>query len=375
MSALTRREVMNAGLSGFLTVNLSLAGFRKPIAPGRARARSVILIWLDGGPSQFDTFDPKPNAPSGIKSEFGAIRTKVPGLNICELMPRMARQMGRCTLIRTVSHDEPTHERACHLALTGQKPDSAVVYPSLGSVVARDSARAQSIPPYVSIAGDTFGFGFGRSGCLKSAFDPFSVAGTAAEPQVHSRFPQLEIPLDLDKEPVAMHDRYGRHAFGQRCLLARRLVESGTRFVTVSQSGWDTHCDNAVATRDWLVPPLDQGMAALIEDLHYRGLLEETLVVCMGEFGRSPKINPLGGRDHWSQAGFALFAGAGVPRGQVVGATDSRGAEPVDCRVSPQDIAVTIYTKLGIDHHQSYRTPDKDTVRILEGGEYIQELG
>ncbi len=363
------------GAAGFLAANLSFAGGNSSTSPIRVRAKSVILLWMDGGPSQFDTFDPKPKAPCGIKSEFGAIKTSVPGLHICELMPRMARQMSRCTLIRTISHNESTHERACHLALTGNKPDQSVIFPSLGSVTARQIGSAHSSTPYVSIPGDTFGFGFGRSGCLDAAFNPCSVGEEQDERHGFSRFPLPDSTLDLAEEPAAVRDSYGRHAFGRRCLLARRMVESGVRFVTVSQSGWDTHCDSAVAARDWLVSPLDQAMAALIEDLHSRGLLEETLVVCMGEFGRSPKINPLGGRDHWPQAGFALFAGAGVPSGQVVGATDSRGAEPVDRRVSPQDIAVTIYSKLGIDHQLTYHTPDHNSVRILDGGEYIQELG
>ena len=158
-----------------------------------------------------------------------------------------------------------------------------------------------------------------------------------------------------------MRERYGRHSFGQGCLLARRLVEAGVRFITVSHGGWDTHSDNAKSCKDHLVPPLDQGMAALIGDLDQRGLLKDTLVVWMGEFGRTPQINPLAGRDHWPNTGCALFAGAGVPGGQVVGVTDEKGAEAKDRKISPQDIATTLYTKLGVHYDKLYVT--RRTVR------------
>ncbi len=301
---------------------------------------------MDGGPSQLDTFDPKPDAPRGYRSDFGTVRTRVPGLYVSALLPRLARLMHRCTLVRTVAHQEGSHERACHLLLTGQLPEAHEVRPGLGAVVARGLGPAAGAPPYVTISSAGFAFGFGEAGPLGPSFDPVRVRGRSLRTRGTDTAQGV---WELEREPSAVRDRYGRHAFGEGCLLARRLVERGTRFVTVSHGGWDTHSDNAQALEGWLAPPLDRGMSALIEDLAQRGLLEETLVVWMGEFGRSPALNPLAGRDHWPRAGCALFAGAGVPGGQVIGRTDRHGAEPLERPVAPADIAATILGKLGID--------------------------
>ena len=328
----SRRAFLEAGLG--ILAGLSLAektGLREPVA----RADSVILIWLDGGPSHLDTFDPKPEAPREFRGEFGAIRTSAPGLYVSELFPRMARVMHRVTLIRTLSHEEESHERACHRMLTGHPAENARIFPSIGSRVAREGAARTTSPVYAALPGNGFAFGFGLSGSLPQRYDPWSPDDAS-------------IRLALKREPQRVRDRYGRHAFGQRCLLARRLTEQGARFVMVCQEGWDTHSDNAKACRDWLAPPLDQGLSALIEDLHQRGRLCRTLVVCFGEFGRSPKINVLAGRDHWSRCGFALFAGAGVPGGQVVGRSDVLGAEPLGRPVRPQEIVAAIYARMGI---------------------------
>ena len=331
---LTRRSFLTAGAAGLFGLHLlpASASARTP------QARSVILLWMDGGPSPFETFDPKPEAPSGIRGEFGAIPTTVPGLRISELMPRMARQMKRCALVRSVSHDEAVHERACHLMLTGFPADSERVFPSLGSIASRGCRRSESALPYAALPSSTFAFGYARSGFLGEPFDPVTPGAVGARPQR---------AFDIEVEPARLRERYGEHAFGRNCLRARRLVEGGTRFVTVSFGGWDTHSDIAAAAGDWLVPPLDQAMSALIEDLHQRGLLETTLVVWLGDFGRSPRINPLGGRDHWPRAGCALFAGGGTPWGNVIGSTDS-WAEVTDRPTRPEDLCATILGKVGI---------------------------
>jgi hypothetical protein len=430
-NGITRRNFVRVGTIGFLGLSLSMTDLlrmQSASAQGTsgAKAKSVILLWMDGGPSQFDTFDPKLNAPKGIKSEFGAIKTKVPGLEICELMPEMAKVMDKVTLVRTLSHDEGAHERACHTLLTGWHPNPSMIYPAVGSVVSKELGANGALPPYITIPGNDFAFGYGQSGYLEAAFNPFSVGGDPNEEHfsvrdvslpggltlerlegrrsllkavdsafkrfdntsiAHSRddfyhraydmisSPAAKKAFNIQEEKKEVRDRYGRHSFGQGCLLARRLVEGGVRFVTVSHGGWDTHSDNAKSAKDHLVPPLDQGMSALIEDLHQRGLLKDTLVVWMGEFGRTPEINALAGRDHWPNTGCALFAGAGVPGGQVIGKTDDKGAEARDRKVSPQDVAATLYAKLGINMDKLYVTPQDRPVKILADAEPIAELG
>lgn len=442
--ALSRRDFVRVGSIGFLGLSLSVADMlhlqaaSAAMLPGSGKdgaqtsgakgpqAKAVILLWLDGGPSQYNTFDPKINAPSDIKSEFGAIKTSVSGLEICELMPEMAKVMDKVTLVRTLSHNEGAHERACHELLTGWPANPSVVYPSIGSVVAKERGGIGAMPPYITIPGNNFAFGYGQSGYLEAAFNPFSVGGDpndknfsvrdvslpggvtaerldgrrtllAAVDSAFRRFdktaearsrddfyhraydmigsPEAKKAFNIQEETDAVKDRYGRNQFGQGCLLARRLVEAGVRFVTVSHGGWDTHDNDSKHCKDHLVPPLDKGMSALIEDLGQRGLLKDTLVVCMGEFGRTPQINPLGGRDHWPKTGCAIFAGAGVPGGQVVGATDDKGGEPKERPVKPQDVAVTLYEKLGIDHSRFYVTPQNRPVKIADGGTYVKELG
>jgi hypothetical protein len=428
---MSRRSFVKIGAIGFLGLSLSLTDlFRLQAASGQgangAKAKSVILLWMDGGPSQYDTFDPKLEAPAGIKSEFGAIKTNVPGLSVCELMPNMATVMDKVTLVRTVSHNEGAHERACHTLLTGWHPNPSLIYPSMGSVVAKELGSNGTLPPYVSIPGNNFAFGYGQSGYLEAAFNPFSVGGDPNNPRfsvrdvslpngltmerldgrrtllqaVDSAFkrfentpeaksrdefyqraydmissPAAKKAFNIQEEPAELRDKYGRNGFGQGCLLARRLVEAGVRFITVTHGGWDTHSDNAKSSKDRLVPPVDKGMAALIQDLDQRGLLKETLVVWMGEFGRTAQINPLAGRDHWPNTGCAVFAGAGVPGGQVVGQTDIKGQDPKDRKVSPEDIALTLYTKLGVQGEKVVDTPQGRPSKIVDNGTVIKELG
>jgi uncharacterized protein (DUF1501 family) len=329
---MSRRAVLKAGLASL--INLSWAR-ETGACESSARADTVILIWLDGGPSHLDTFDPKPDAPRQFRGDFSAIRTSAPGVYLSELLPRMAKVMHRVTLVRTLSHEEESHERACHRMLTGHPAQTCQISPSIGSVAASVWAARTDSPVYAVLPASGFAFGFGRAGSLPQRYDPWTPDDDT-------------VRFALRQEPQRVVERYGYHAFGRRCLLARRLTEQGVRFVAICQDGWDTHSDNAQACRDWLAPPLDQGLSALIEDLHQRGRLSRTLVVCLGEFGRSPKINALAGRDHWSRCGFALLCGAGVPGGQVIGKSDSIGAEPLERPVTPQEIAAAIYARLGI---------------------------
>lgn len=435
----TRRSFIQVGTIGFLGLSLSLtdlfhleaAANAMPLREGEkrpngAQAKSVILVWLDGGPSQYDTFDPKPDAPSNIKSPFAPIKTNVSGTEISELMPLMAKQMDKGTLVRTVAHGEGAHERACHLLLTGWTPNPSLVYPSMGAVVAKELGGVGAMPPYIAIPNNNFAFGYAQAGYLEAAFNAFGVGGDPNDPKfsvrdvtlpdgivmerlegrrtllqavdrAFKRFeqtpenrtrndfyqraydmissPAAKKAFNIHEETKEVRDRYGRHTFGQSCLLARRMVEAGVRFITVAHGGWDTHSDNNKACKEWLVPPLDQGLSALLEDLHQKGLLKETLVVCMGEFGRTPEVNPLGGRDHWPQTGCAFFAGAGVPGGQVLGKTDVKGAEPKERPVRPQDIAATIFGKLGIDGEKLYVTPQDRPTPIVDNGSRVTELG
>lgn len=367
----TRREFLKIGalgLAGLGTADLLLhAAHTDPCAP----ARAVILLWMDGGPPQHETFDPKPNAASEVRGAFGAIPTNVAGVRIGELMPRMAKQMDKVALVRTLSHTEITHEGAAYLLLTGRRPDPGLVPPSIGSVTAKVLGSRGPLPPYVAVPDGGFGFGHGRGGCLGTAFAPLSACGHPYGDTLHS--PEIKVAFDLDQEPERLRDAYGCTAIGQSCLLARRLVEAGARFVTVSHGGWDTHSDHFEACRRELIPPMDQAFAALLSDLHDRGLLATTLVVWMGEFGRSPQINTLAGRDHWPWSGCAVFAGAGVRGGQVIGQTDALGAYPKERPVSPADVACTIYHKLGIDPRRTLSALDRP-LPILTDGELIREL-
>ena len=425
----SRRDFVKVGSLGMLGLSLGLSDlFRLEAAHAApaAKAKHVILVWLDGGPTQHETFDPKPNAPTGIKTEVGAIKTNVSGIEISELMPNMAKQMDKVSLVRTLAHSEGAHERACHLLLTGWTPNPSLVYPALGSVVGKELGGVGPMPPYVCIPGSGFAFGYGQSGYLDAAFGPFSVGGDpnangfsvrdvalpggitmerldgrrslletvdsafkrfentpesrSRDEFYHRAYDMISSPaakkaFAIQEEPKEVRDRYGRHAVGQSCLLARRLVQAGVRFVTVSHGGWDTHSDHVKACKGWLVPPLDQGLSALIEDLHKTGLLSETLVICMGEFGRTPQVNQLAGRDHWPQTGCAIFAGAGVPGGQVIGKTDEKGGEPKERPVAPAEIAATIFEKLGIDGAQIVDTPQSRPTRVLDIAAPVKELG
>jgi len=389
-------------------------------ADGRSKVKNCILIWLAGGPSHLDTFDPKPGAAADVRGEFKPIATSVPGVTISEVLPNLARVMNRVTLIRSMTSPESDHDRAAHHMLTGYRPSPALVYPGYGSVVskAREATRGL-LPPHVAVPDAPI---FASSGFLTPAYDPFSVASDPSQAnfRVQNLTPPDRLTLErllrrrdmvksldgfardvpetplttsrdqfaerayslltssaalaafrINEEPAAVRDKYGRTTAGQSCLLARRLVEAGVAFVTVNDRGtgplgWDTHVQNFATIKNTLAPPLDQGVAALVEDLSDRGLLENTLVVMMGEFGRTPKINPNAGRDHHGRANSVLLFGAGIPAGLVLGRTDAHGDAPAERPVTPNDLASVLYHKLGINPETQYEAPDGRPVRIVD---------
>jgi len=428
----SRRSVLKAGALGFLGLGLddlfrlrSLAG--SP-SKGSSKARNCILIWLAGGASHIDTFDPKPDAPADVRGEFKPIATSVPGLQLSEVLPNLAKIMDRVTLIRSMTSPEADHDRAAHHLLTGYRPTPAQVFPSYGSVVAkwREASRGM-LPPYVAIPDPPI---FSSSGYLTPAYDPFAVAGDPNQdgfrvrdlsPPDSQRLERLlrrramvkslddfahDVPptplttsrdqfadqayslltstaaqaaFKIGDEPADVREKYGRNPFGQSCLLARRLIEAGVSFVTVNDRGmgplgWDTHAQNFPTIKNTLAPPLDQGLAALVSDLGDRRLLDDTLVVMMGEFGRTPKINPNAGRDHHGRANSVLLSGAGLPGGLVLGKTDDRADSPADRPITPADLASVLYQKLGIDPEHTYDSPDGRPLRLVDRAAPPREL-
>lgn len=427
---ISRRDFLHVGMIS--TLGLSVADlFRLQASQGASRrtASSCILIWLDGGPSHIDTFDLKPDAPSEIRSEFEAISTSVPGIQICEHLPRTARVMHEVALIRSLTHELGNHDTGARFMLTGNRPGPSLEFPSLGSIVASRSGFKNPLPPYIAIPGDNVGgnSGAAKPGFLSGAFSAFNVgqdpsrvrdlnppegvtferserrkemlermdsfsryveegSGTKDRDAFYEQAyrlissPKAKAAFDLSREKPAIRERYGHGKIGTGCVLARRLIEAGSKFVTVVDTGWDTHnqifreLPDSRFPGSGKLPSLDRAYAGLITDLRERGLLESTLVVMMGEFGRTPKLNALGGRDHWPRAGFALMAGAGITGGALVGATDTYGESPVERPVTPPDLAFTILKLLGVNPSAEVMTPSGRPVRVLREGSFISEL-
>lgn len=437
-----RRDFLKAGALTALGMGLDsffrLSRLRAQQSVTAPQAKSCILLWLDGGPSHLETFDLKPDAPSDVRGPFQSIRSAVPGMDLCELMPLTAKVTNKIALIRSMSSPLGEHGLANQYLLTGYKPSPVLDYPSYGSVVARLREPIGSLPPYIAIPesrppagagflGNTYqpfvtGGDPGRAGFKVKDLDYFpgidagrmgrrrdfltkldqfqkqketfaekrKEEGKEKEPGLDfdqafrlASSAEAKKAFDLSQESEATRARYGPRTLGQSCLLARRLVERGVPFATVFQSGWDTH-DNLVRQLKegysgakvgvGLVPTLDQAFSALIEDLDQRGLLQETLVIAMGEFGRTPKLNARGGRDHWPRVFSLALAGGGVRGGQVIGASDRVGESPKDQPVSPNDLARTIYSLLGIDPDHELHTADGRPVAINQGGKLIQGL-
>jgi uncharacterized protein (DUF1501 family) len=389
---LTRREFLRVGALGAGAVGLSLADMQ---AGTPHRDVNCILLFLVGGPGQLDTWDLKPDAPDTIRGPFRPIQTNVPGIQICEHFPRMAQRAHQYAIVRSVHHEEvPIHETGQQMMQTGHLFRGGREYPHYGAVLSHlRGPRVEGVPPFVVLpaplgnTGVSVEHGQG-AGPLGADHEPFVLRADPARmtqgralldavdaahraldsnPTHDPAFDRLfssraKHAFDLAAEPDDVRSRYGRSTFGQSCLLARRLIEQGVRLATVNMFDtvfnaitWDCHADGgALATtlddyRDTLCPMFDQAYSALLDDLAGRGLLETTLVVAMGEFGRTPRLNPRGGRDHWPGVWSILFAGGGVRGGQVVGSSDRTGAEPRDRPVTPAEVAATIYHFLGID--------------------------
>jgi hypothetical protein len=389
-------------------------------APAPA-AESVIFIFLAGGMSHLDSFDPKPYAPIEYRGEFGTVQTNT-GEVFGSLVPNLAKSADKISVIRSMTHGEAAHERGIHNMLTGYRPSPAIVYPSMGSVVAHEYGPRNDLPPYVCIpdAGEPrLGTGY-----LSSAYGPFSVGGEPSDPNfqvrdlnlpagvdaarmdrrktllqtVDAHFASLEKTdalsamdsyyqrayalissqkareaFDMKAEPDAAKDQYGRNAFGQRMLLARRLVEAGARFVTVVDGGWDHHVGIKAGLQGKL-PPVDQGLAALVNDLSQRGLLSKTLIVMVTEFGRTVRLNKDAGRDHWPKAFSVVVAGGGTKGGLIHGATDTYGSEPTKFPTGPEDLAATVFTQIGIDPKRKLMSPGNRPIDIVRNGTVIREL-
>ncbi len=426
---MTRRDCLRLGLGALLGGGLVHA-LRLRAAAAAPAARSCILIWMDGGPSQYETLDPKPAAPKEIRGAFGTVVTRIPGVHFSEHLPRLAALADKLAVVRSIRHDQGNHGAGNHYMMTGAPPRIPVgcgafvsFHPSLGSVTAHERGAPGGLPAYFSLPQ------MSRSGgpnFLGARYAPFVVDGNPSSPGFRVRDVALprgldegraasrrairaqvdrmlritekaagdpvaaldehyeqgfnlmaskeaQAAFDIQREPDRVRDAYGRNAFGQRALLARRLVEAGVPFITLYEGGWDHHVDIFPALKKRL-PAFEATIAALIEDLSQRGLLGHTLVLALGEFGRTPQVNPRGGRDHWSNAMAVLFAGGGTPGGLVVGATDAKGYYAVDRILSPEQFAATVYAKLGIDPGKILYAPNGRPTHLVSDPTPIREL-
>lgn len=426
---ITRREAIRLGLAatagGLLLPRIGIADTAAPSIPA-ATARSVVQVWLWGGPAHLDTFDPKPEAGPDYCGPFTKpIETCVPGVRINELLPLLARQADKYSLVRGLTHGNNSHETAAYIVQTGRAAGGRDVFPGVGAVVSyfkgRDAGRLGLLPPYVVLTEPQGRFS--EAGFLGPRHKPFATGGDPAaerflvegvvspglteerlrarrdlladadalgdalrlrDPATMRAFDQAgeeayEMILgetgkvfDLRLEPEETRRRYGQNTFGQSCLAARRLVERGVPYVTINAKGWDTHRTHFQVMRRKL-PELDQGVSALLEDLDGRGLLASTLVWVCGEFGRTPRVQTEapwnGGRNHYGKAFSALVAGGGLRGGRVVGATDARGEEVVERPAHPADLLETIYGRLGIAADARLPHPEGRDVRVLDQGE------
>ncbi len=440
---LTRRGFLQAGGLGLGGLSLAdLLATEAQAAPKTSAEHSVLILWMRGGPSQHETWDPKMEAPAEYRGAFGATSTNVPGIDICDMLPRSAQVMDKWSIIRSLHHTNAGHSAGDQILFTGHLPgpDPTVnIHPSCGSIVSEQLGHlTPELPPYVMIPRQVPGT---DSAYLGVAHKPFE---TLSDPATHEPFQLQNFSLvegisdrrfgdrksllrnfdrfrrdvdqsgqldaisdfqqqaygilssdrarrafDLDAEPRGLRERYGfierynpmdprrcsASAFCQRLVLGRRLVEAGVRLVTVDCRWWDTHVEGVDSMKNGFLPRWDQSFSALIEDMHDRGLLDTTMVVAWGEFGRTPKLNATNGRDHYPNVFSAVVAGGPVQGGRVVGSSDSKGAYPLNNPKSPQDVLATVYRHLGIDPHKHYLDHSGRPIATLPFGKPIEELG
>jgi hypothetical protein len=430
----SRRDFLRVG--GLSALGLTLANYfrlqniasaaDKTPAPAPRRNMNCILLWMQGGPSHIDTFDPKPDASVEIRGEFNTIPTRQPGVRIVEHFPLLAQQFDKLSLIRGHDPQNGSHGVADHIMMTGHRFNPAMAFPCFGSVVAKERGYKDGMFPFVQLGRNIDRrFNGGVGGFLGDQFNPFevhddpssaafrvrdlSIADEADRRRLERRYgmlqevdryqremettqpvqardafyqrahtlitsPAAKNAFDVAQESDRIRDQYGRNSLGQSCLLARRLIESGVHFVTVTDGGWDTHVNNFRSLKERLLPRLDRAYAALLQDLHTRGMLDNTLVVWFGDFGRTPKVNPSAGRDHWATAGVACMGGGGIRMGQTIGATNAQAEVVVDSPVRPQDLAATIYHALGIPLNTWYRAQDGRPIELVPTGRPVRQL-
>ncbi len=426
---LGRRGFLSVGTIGALGISLAdvlrmekAKADIKNYASREGTAKSVIYIYLPGGAAHQETFDPKPFAPVEYRGPLGSIETSIPGVRLGEMLTHTAKVVDKIAICRSMTHGEAAHERGTHNMFTGYRPSPALQYPSMGSVVAHEFGPRNNLPPYVCIPNQPNEFA--GTGYLSSSYAGFSLGSDPADKNFQVR--DLSLPggvdggrfdkrrrmldvvngyfrekeksdsldaldtfydrayslissqqareaFDMAKEPDAIKDEYGRNQAGMRMLLARRLVEAGVRFVTLTYGGWDMH-DNIQNGIKNQVPALDQGFATLIRDLDRRGLLSSTLVCIGSEFGRTPKINNLAGRDHWPKVFSVVMAGGGIKQGIVYGSSNATASEPEDDPLTVEDWATTIYDRLGIVADKELMAPGDRPIEIVDGGKVRKEL-
>lgn len=388
----------------------------------RPKCDSVIQIYLPGGIAHQELVDPKPAAPVEYRGEMDSIETAIPGVRFNELMKETSKVADKLCVIRSMTHTEAAHERGTHNMITGYRPSPAIIYPSMGSLVTHELGGMSELPPYVCVPELTSAFS--GSGYLSSAYGPFTLGGDPARRSfkvrdlalpngvANDRFEKRKRTLavvdqnftkneaadgidsmnafyeraysmlaskeaveafNISAEPDEVRDRYGRQSAGARMLMARRLIEAGVRFVSLSYGAWDTHTYHFRTTLRQL-PPFDQAFGALIGDLAERGMLERTMVVVCSEFGRTPMVNAGAGRDHWPRVFSTILAGGGVKPGYIHGASDAIAAEPAIDAVSPEDFACTIYKQLGIEPTKELMAPGNRPLEIVDGGSAVDAV-
>jgi hypothetical protein len=423
-----RRDFLKVGTAGMIGLSLAdLLQAEAQATPGQrgTKAKSVILVWLAGGPATIDMWDLKPDAPDGIRGEFKPVGTNADNIQISEHLPKMAQVMNLCTVVRSLNHPIPAHGPGTVYMTTGNKPTPAVHYPALGALSAKLLDTPKGVPPYVTFSNLRGGLA-GGAGYLGTAYTPFEVEGLGGRGQLRVRgvtLPQgfalsdldnrevllnqfdqhfrdmdkssdlatgldkfqqeaLDIlrsdttrkAFDLNQEAEPLRDKYGKDPFGTSALASRRLIEAGVRFVTIGTGGWDTHNQNFQALKTRNLPTLDRTLSTLIADLSDRGLLDSTIVYCAGEFGRTPKVNRTAGRDHWSRSMAVVLAGGGFKKGYVHGSTTSDGMAANSDPCTPDDVSATIFHRLGVNPHQELQTTTGRPMQLFREGKVIDGL-